>query len=245
MGASTETELEDKKLRIEDAKNATFAAVEEGVVPGGGAALVHLSAFLTDFKKTLTNDEERLGAEIVQKAITAPCRLIADNAGMEGEVVVQRVIKLDWEMGYNAMTDKYENLLDSGARAQRLPAGRVPRGRRPARAALSRMRRMDASRHRSWTVSCRCAKVPRLRACARRRVGPEEGDAVGAAERLLSGGDGAHHAGGDQREAEEAGVAEGCEGHERRAGCAGLHEPLSAARGAPPGGGTGRAWAGG
>lgn len=113
VGANTEAELEDRKLRIEDAKNATFAAVEEGIVPGGGAALVHLSAFLTDFKKGL-KDEELIGADIVQKAITAPCRLIANNAGVEGEVVVQRVLKSPWEFGYNAMTDKYENLLESG-----------------------------------------------------------------------------------------------------------------------------------
>lgn len=113
VGANTEAELEDRKLRIEDAKNATFAAVEEGIVPGGGAALVHLSAFLTEFKKGL-KDEELIGADIVQKAITAPCRLIANNAGVEGEVVVQRVLKSPWEFGYNAMTDTYEDLLQTG-----------------------------------------------------------------------------------------------------------------------------------
>ena len=113
VGAATEAELEDRKLRIEDAKNATFAAVEEGVVPGGGAALVHLSALLTEFKKTLV-DEELLGADIVQKAITAPARLIASNAGVEGEVVVRRILDLPWEFGYNAMEDKYEDLLAAG-----------------------------------------------------------------------------------------------------------------------------------
>ena len=113
VGAATEAELEDRKLRIEDAKNATFAAVEEGVVPGGGAALVHLSVMINDFKKGLV-DEELLGAEIVQKAITAPARLIADNAGVEGEVVVQRVARSEWAVGYNAMTDTYENLLEAG-----------------------------------------------------------------------------------------------------------------------------------
>jgi len=113
VGAATEAELEDRKLRIEDAKNATFAAVEEGVVPGGGAALVHLAAMITEFKKTL-KDEELLGAEIVQKAITAPARLIASNAGVEGEVVVQRVAKEAWAFGYNAMTDTFEDLLEAG-----------------------------------------------------------------------------------------------------------------------------------
>ena len=66
VGAATETELEDRKLRIEDAKNATFAAIEEGIVPGGGAALVHLSLMCDEFKETLTDPEEKLGAEIVQ-----------------------------------------------------------------------------------------------------------------------------------------------------------------------------------
>jgi chaperonin GroEL (HSP60 family) len=113
VGAATEAELEDRKLRIEDAKNATFAAVEEGVVPGGGAALVHLAAMLNDFKKTLVN-EELLGCEIVQKAITAPARLIASNAGVEGEVVVRRIADLPWAFGYNAMTDTYEDLLAAG-----------------------------------------------------------------------------------------------------------------------------------
>ena len=113
VGAATETELEDRKLRIEDAKNATFAAVEEGVVPGGGAAFVHLSAMINELKPSL-RDEELLGAEIVQKAITAPARLIAQNAGVEGEVVVQRVLKSEWAFGYNAMNDTFENLLEAG-----------------------------------------------------------------------------------------------------------------------------------
>ena len=113
VGAATEAELEDRKLRIEDAKNATFAAVEEGVVPGGGAALVHLSGMMAEFKKTL-RDEELLGAEIVQKAITAPARLIASNAGVEGEVVVRRILESPWAWGYNAMEDKYEDLLAAG-----------------------------------------------------------------------------------------------------------------------------------
>ena len=113
VGAATEAELEDRKLRIEDAKNATFAAIEEGVVPGGGAALVHLSAMLGELKATL-KDEELLGAEIVQKAITAPARLIAHNAGVEGEVVVRRVMDSPWSWGYNAMTDVHEDLLKAG-----------------------------------------------------------------------------------------------------------------------------------
>ncbi|XP_010542582.1 PREDICTED: ruBisCO large subunit-binding protein subunit alpha, chloroplastic-like [Tarenaya hassleriana] len=114
VGAATETELEDRKLRIEDAKNATFAAIEEGIVPGGGAALVHLSTVVPAIKEKLEDPDERLGADIVQKALVAPAALIAQNAGIEGEVVVEKIMESEWEIGYNAMTDKYENLLETG-----------------------------------------------------------------------------------------------------------------------------------
>lgn len=114
VGAATETELEDRKLRIEDAKNATFAAVEEGIVPGGGTALLHLSEFVPAFKETLTHPEEILGADIVMKALRAPCRRIAENSGVEGEVIVQKVLGQPFEVGYNAMYDRVENLIESG-----------------------------------------------------------------------------------------------------------------------------------
>ena len=114
VGAATETELEDRKLRIEDAKNATFAAIEEGIVPGGGAALVHLSLMCDEFKETLTDPEEKLGAEIVQKALVSPCRLIANNAGIEGDVIVEKVLNSEWEMGYNAMTGEFVNMMEAG-----------------------------------------------------------------------------------------------------------------------------------
>lgn len=114
VGAATETELEDRKLRVEDAKNATFAAIEEGIVPGGGAAFVHLSAAVPAIKETIQDPEEKLGAEIVQKALSAPAALIAHNAGVEGAVVVEKILSSDWEIGYNAMSDKYENLLEAG-----------------------------------------------------------------------------------------------------------------------------------
>ncbi|KAH9292182.1 hypothetical protein KI387_042629, partial [Taxus chinensis] len=114
VGAATETELEDKKLRIEDAKNATFAAIEEGIVPGGGAAYVHLSLCVTAIKQSMEDPEERLGADIIQKALLAPAALIANNAGVEGDVVVEKLLTSDWEIGYNAMTDTYENLLKAG-----------------------------------------------------------------------------------------------------------------------------------
>ncbi|KAL6199888.1 hypothetical protein ACLB2K_029670 [Fragaria x ananassa] len=114
VGAATETELEDRKLRIEDAKNATFAAIEEGIVPGGGAALVHLSTCVPAIKDKLEDADEKLGADIVQKALVAPAALIAQNAGIEGEVVVEKLKEGEWEVGYNAMIDTYENLVDAG-----------------------------------------------------------------------------------------------------------------------------------
>ncbi|CEF99984.1 Chaperonin Cpn60 [Ostreococcus tauri] len=114
VGAATETEMEERKLRIEDAKNATFAAVEEGIVPGGGAALVHLSKMIDEFIPTLTSAEERLGAEIVQKALLAPCRLIGNNAGVEGDVIVQHVMEGDFNYGYDAMVGEYGDLIEKG-----------------------------------------------------------------------------------------------------------------------------------
>lgn len=114
VGAATETELEDRKLRIEDAKNATFAAIEEGIVPGGGAAYVHLSTCVPAIKEKLEDADERLGADIIQKALLAPASLIARNAGVEGEVVVEKIRDSEWEIGYNAMNDKYENLVEAG-----------------------------------------------------------------------------------------------------------------------------------
>ncbi|KAJ6708350.1 hypothetical protein OIU85_028599 [Salix viminalis] len=114
VGAATETELEDRKLRIEDAKNATFAAIEEGIVPGGGAALVHLSTYVPAIKDKIEDADEQLGADIVQKALVSPASLIAQNAGIEDEVVVEKLKASEWEIGYNAMTDKYENLVEAG-----------------------------------------------------------------------------------------------------------------------------------
>jgi len=115
VGAATEAELEDRKLRVEDAKCATFAALEEGIVPGGGAALLHLSELIPSFRdKSLTDPEERLGAEILEKALKAPCRIIANNAGVEGEVVVQKLLGQPFSVGYNAMTDEVQDLMAAG-----------------------------------------------------------------------------------------------------------------------------------
>ncbi|KAK1281855.1 hypothetical protein QJS10_CPB22g00340 [Acorus calamus] len=114
VGAATEAELEDRKLRIEDAKNATFAAMEEGIGPGGGATYVHISKQIPLIKDLIEDPEEQIGAEIVRKALLQPAASIARNAGVEGAVVVERLLSSDWPIGYNVMTDKYENLIDAG-----------------------------------------------------------------------------------------------------------------------------------
>lgn len=116
VGAQTETELKDRKLRVEDALNATRAAVEEGIVVGGGCALVRLASKVPEIKdKVCTNEEQRIGADIVQKAFSYPLRLIAENAGVNGSVVMQKVLEnSDVNFGYNAATGEYEDLTAAG-----------------------------------------------------------------------------------------------------------------------------------
>ncbi|WP_373478384.1 chaperonin GroEL [Geminocystis sp.] len=114
VGAATETELKERKLRIEDALNATKAAVEEGIVAGGGSTLIHLASKVEAFKNTLTIEEEKIGAQIVIKAIEAPLRQIATNAGVEGSVVVEKVRESALNIGYNALTGEYQDLIASG-----------------------------------------------------------------------------------------------------------------------------------
>ncbi|MDD1458070.1 chaperonin GroEL [Dolichospermum sp. ST_sed7] len=113
VGAATETELKDKTLRIEDALNATKAAVEEGIVPGGGATLIYLSSKIDAIKNSLT-PQERIGADILKKALEAPLRQIAENAGAEGSVIVARVRETDLNIGYNAATGEFEDLIAAG-----------------------------------------------------------------------------------------------------------------------------------
>jgi chaperonin GroEL len=115
VGAATETELKDRKLRIEDAVNATKAAIEEGIVAGGGTALLHLAAKLKDFADTLTIPEEKIGAKIVQRGMEAPARQIAINAGLEGSVICEKVSSSnDPSYGFNAQTSIYEDLVAAG-----------------------------------------------------------------------------------------------------------------------------------
>jgi chaperonin GroEL len=112
VGAPTETELKSRKLRIEDALSATQAAIEEGIVPGGGTTLLHLASKLSSL--TGLDSETQLGVSIVARALEEPLRQIAINAGAEGSVVVEKVRAMGFGNGYNAMTDTYENLMESG-----------------------------------------------------------------------------------------------------------------------------------
>ena len=113
VGAATEVEMKEKKLRIEDALNATRAAVEEGIVAGGGTALVSTIPVLDKLIETL-DGEEQLGAKIVRKALEEPLRQIAINAGLEGAVIVQNVIEEDPEVGFDALNEKYVNMIEAG-----------------------------------------------------------------------------------------------------------------------------------
>lgn len=112
VGAPTETEMKEKKDRVEDALSATRAAVEEGIIPGGGVAYVRALSALANLKGD--NDDETTGIRIIQRAIEEPLRQIVANAGLDGAVVVEKVREGKGDFGYNARADRYENLLESG-----------------------------------------------------------------------------------------------------------------------------------
>ncbi len=112
VGAATETELKERKYRIEDALNSTRAAVEEGYVAGGGTALVDVKKAIT--KLTSDNEDEQTGINIVLRALSAPVRQIAENAGKDGSVILDHLMSADPEVGYNAATDKWENMVKAG-----------------------------------------------------------------------------------------------------------------------------------
>jgi chaperonin GroEL len=113
VGAATESEMKEKKARVEDALHATRAAVEEGIVPGGGVAFIRAQPALKKLK--LEDSDEQIGVEIVRKAIEEPIRMIVQNAGGEGSIVVEKVrMSKDANYGYNALTDSYENLVEAG-----------------------------------------------------------------------------------------------------------------------------------
>ncbi|MBX7148574.1 chaperonin GroEL [bacterium] len=111
VGAATEVEMKEKKARVEDALHATRAAVEEGVVPGGGVALIRCIASLSKIK---LSEEEQFGVTLIQRALEEPLRQIAGNAGLEGAIVVEEVKKNSGAFGFNAQTEKYEDLIKAG-----------------------------------------------------------------------------------------------------------------------------------
>ena len=113
VGAATETEMKEAKLRMEDALNATRAAVEEGVISGGGSAYIHASKKVSELAATLSGDE-KTGAEIILKALEAPLFHIANNAGLEGAVIINKVRESEVGTGYDALNDKYVNMVDAG-----------------------------------------------------------------------------------------------------------------------------------
>ncbi len=112
VGAATEVEMKEKKDRVEDALSATRAAVEEGIIPGGGVSYIRAQEALESLKAE--NEDEQTGINIVAKAIEAPLRTISENAGVEGSVIIQKVKEGKGDFGYNARTDVYENLLAAG-----------------------------------------------------------------------------------------------------------------------------------
>jgi len=111
VGAATETEMKEKKARVEDALNATRAAVEEGIIPGGGVAFIRA---LKALDKVKLNDDQQVGVNIVKKALEEPVKMIAFNAGFEGSIVVEKVKSEKGDFGFNAQTDTYENLVEAG-----------------------------------------------------------------------------------------------------------------------------------
>jgi chaperonin GroEL len=112
IGAASEVEMKEKKDRVDDALHATRAAVEEGIVAGGGVAFIRAVEALADLKGD--NDDENTGIQIIRRAIEEPLRQICENAGIEGSIVVQKVKEGKADFGYNARTDKYENLIAAG-----------------------------------------------------------------------------------------------------------------------------------
>ena len=113
VGAPTETEMKDKKYRMEDALNATRAAVEEGIIAGGGTAYISAADELSKLIAGLDGDE-KTGAQIIQRALSAPLFRIAENAGEEGAVIINKVREAGEGIGYNALTGEYVNMVDAG-----------------------------------------------------------------------------------------------------------------------------------
>jgi len=113
VGAATESEMKEKKARVEDALHATRAAVEEGIVPGGGVALLRAQAVLADLEGKL-EDEQKAGVNIVRRAVEEPLRMISQNAGIDGSIVIEKVKNGKGAFGFNAATEEYVDLVKAG-----------------------------------------------------------------------------------------------------------------------------------
>ena len=113
VGAATETEMKESKLRLEDALNATRAAVEEGIIAGGGSAYIHASKKVAAFAETLEGDE-KTGAKVILKALSAPLYYIAANAGLEGAVIINKVKESEPGVGFDAAAEEYVDMVASG-----------------------------------------------------------------------------------------------------------------------------------
>ena len=114
VGAITETEMKEKKFRVEDTLAATRAALEEGIVPGGGIALIEASKALDENAEKSLSDDEKVGFKIVKKALEEPIRQIAENAGVDGSVVADKAKNAEKGVGYNAYTGEWVNMMDAG-----------------------------------------------------------------------------------------------------------------------------------
>jgi chaperonin GroEL len=112
IGAATEIEMKEKKARVEDALHATRAAVEEGIVPGGGVAFIRTLSALDNVETA--NQDQKIGVNIIRRALEEPLRQIADNAGLEGSIVVQKVKEGEGNFGFNARTEEYGDLIEQG-----------------------------------------------------------------------------------------------------------------------------------
>lgn len=111
VGAATETEMKEKKARVEDALNATRAAVEEGIVPGGGVVFLRS---IPELEKLVLKDDQQIGVKIIKKAMEEPLKMIANNAGMEGSIIVEKVKEQKGSFGFNAQTEKFEDMFEAG-----------------------------------------------------------------------------------------------------------------------------------
>jgi chaperonin GroEL len=163
VGAATETEMKDRKLRLEDAINATKAAVEEGIVPGGGTTLVHLVPELEDWAAEHLASDELLGAMIVTRALSAPLRRIAENAGMNGAVIAEHIKAQAFDVGYDANIDQFVDMFEAGIVD-------------PAKVVRSALQNAASIAGITITTECIVAEKPEPKSKAQAGAGMEDGN---------------------------------------------------------------------